>query len=233
MFPYTDVVSRPHRCQHHEFPDAYYAECHLVCKCDGHYNEFFVNKPTNEEVNSFCEALYIKGEKAKAIAQARRDKLTANNTDNYYNVTISIRNDYKQAVKAQYAILDKLRTVNNKNFSGKVGQVVFEYYTGEDGENWNPHIHCVVPKIPGSKKGLVAQGLNRIFYQTKDGKPIHKYGVGVTVDVRDCERAIILDYVNGNKQEKKMAGVDKDIEYRTKNNIPHLFDLNDIVILDK
>ena len=131
-YPFEEAVSQCHVCQWSEWasPHNYDPECYQCCKCDGRFNQFFENKPTDEEIREFCRALYIKGERAKQHAEKRRRALMAETTDDAQFITITIDQAYEQYIKAMYEIIDRIRKSNYK-WMGEDAIASFEFYGKE------------------------------------------------------------------------------------------------------
>ncbi len=196
-------------------------ECETECCCEGKWNEFFDTKPTELDIVRWQEAFRIEGESAKRHAEAVRECKINSYSSNAQLITINIDQKSKQPEKYLYAILDKLRQGKKKKWLASDAIASFEFY-GSDG-NWNPHLHCVTTKL--TPAGTTAQGLNRIFYETKKKERIPDTGLYKPCNVIDLPKEAGLNYINGNKALAKMGAVDKDHQYREEKNIPHRFNI--------
>jgi len=206
-------------------------ECRNGCCLNGHWNEFYEIKPSEAEIVQTLEALEVKALQAARLREQRIEAKVNLNSDSAQLITINLDQNYKQIIKLQYAVLDKLKSMKTKWMTPDA-TASFEYY-GKKG-NWNPHVHCIISKT--QKKGDIAQALNRVFYEkynkkTKEKTRIHEYTLYAPVDVTDISKDTADNYINGDKQKAKMDAVNKDREYRDKYNVPHTFKINETNII--
>lgn len=111
--------------------------------------------------------------------------------------------------------MDIIQRILDNNFVVS-GSAVFELHR-ENGEH--PHVHFVLEHVSMSKskfleklwavKGIKTMVLQKSFIDYKIATEVHK------------------KYILGYKQESKQKYINKDVEWRKKNNIPELFRRND------
>lgn len=237
MALYT-ILAKKHDCYYHtkEYRSAHPSDnrevitdhlksaCKNGCCLGGDWNEFFETKPTEAQLLTWIEDFTIKGKLAREHAEKRRKQKYCMSSPYSQLITISIDQEYKQPIKAQYDILDRIRKANYKWMTDDA-TASFEYY-GKDGK-WNPHVHFSITKT--EKPSTIAQALNRVFYETADKKRVKKweYAIYSRVNCVDRPKETANNYIEGNKADDKMASVDKDKKFREENGIPHIFKIKD------
>jgi hypothetical protein len=197
-----------------------YGQCEY---CHGYqYNEWFNEKPTEEEISSRILREQIKCDMAKKVKRKKYNEiLNGADKNNGQLITLCIDKDYKQVpklaeeiisviIKAQYdCLLDSKATI--------------ELY-GKSETELLPHIHILTKKL--KPDGAVAQLFRRKF--VKDKYQVYR------VDVKTLPYESGEDYVMGHKgggvdegdtSWNKMAAVIKDKEYRSIHNLKDIYDI--------
>lgn len=189
-------------------------ECALgYCEyCNGwRWNEYFQEKPTDEEINDLILKQLIKCEMAKKEKRKKRNEIIyGSNKNNGQLITLCIDKEYIQVPKLATEIISVIRSTDYQCISDS--KAVIELY-GENG--WNPHIHIVTKKL--KQNGQLAQLFRRKFVK-------QKYQC-YRVDVKDMPYESALAYVMGEKESDKIEMLEKDMEYRKKNNLQDVYDI--------
>lgn len=167
------------------------AEGHCEYCYGARYNEWFEEKPTEDEIGLHLVKHQIKCDMAKKVKRKTYNELLVKNSgETAQLITLCIDKEYKQIPKVAELILGVISQTNYSFLVDAVGTI--EVY-GED-SNWNPHIHIITRKV--KRCGQVAQVLRRKF-QTP------KYQV-YRIDVKELPYNSGLEYVMGEKQKKQM-----------------------------
>lgn len=182
--------------------------------CHGwQYNEWFQEKPTNEDVNELIMNQQLKCDLAKKVKRKKyMEKFNGEDKNNGQLITLCIDKDYKQVPKLAEEIISVIKETQYKDIID--GYAVIEV-TGDDME-WNPHIHCVTKKV--GKAGALAQVLRRKFINEK--YQIYR----VHIEPVKYERG--LTYMEGDKIDDKLPQVEADKKYRNDNKLKRLYNLS-------
>ena len=227
LFPFEDVVNQPHRCQHTEVPGRYNGLCHNGCSCQGMYNEFFVCRPTKEEVRKFCEDLYIKGERAKQYAIDRKKALFNSIQEAAQIITINFDKSTSPEV-----IQDVLQEIANTNYVWMSQDAIacIEFFSAQSPNSpENPHCH-IATKRQNDKNGKPIKATN-IAQQIR-----RKYkNLEAVYGVNGQERTwnVAKSYVDGSCVSKSEGGdkwiyTQQDIKHRVDHDVPHPINMKSI-----
>lgn len=180
--------------------------------CNGwRWNEWFQEKPTDEEINDLILKQIIKVEMAKKLKRKKKNEIIyGTNTNNGQLITLCIDKDYAQVPKLATEIISVIRSSDYQCIDGC--KAVIELY-GENG--WNPHIHLATKKL--KQNGQVAQLFRRKFVK-------NKYQC-YRVDVKELPYESALAYVMGEKENDKIEMLEKDMKYRKENKLLSIYDI--------
>ncbi len=191
--------------------------------CHGwQFNEWFQEKPTNEDVNELIMNQQLKCDLAKKVKRKKyMEKFNGEDKNNGQLITLCIDKDYKQVPKLAEEIISVIIKTDYDCLLD--AQATIELY-GKSETELTPHIHIVTKKL--KPDGAVAQLFRRKFIKPK--WQVYR------VDVKPLPYECGEDYVNGNKGEpseaeanswNKMDAVKKDREYRLKHNLRDIYPL--------
>lgn len=163
--------------------------------------ERMLESVSEQEFYNFC-ARYterIQQMKSKAYSALNKD-------EQYYWVRATFRKDQD---------LDKIgdiikRLIKLKPLKDIVCNVEF---WSDDGKNFNPHSHMLIPKT--IKKSKLLKDISRVFMV-----PLNMIEARIIKEDAYEEK---LNYIKGLKQKKKTMNVEKDKESRKKYNIPDIY----------
>lgn len=180
--------------------------------CYGHrYNKWFLEKPTQKDIDEFILKQQIKSDIAEKTKKNEYYKILARKDEGGQLITLCINQNYKQVPKLATEIISVIRNIQYSFIID--GYACIELYG--KGENWNPHIHIVTRKV--KRLGVVAQALRRKFQNDK-------YQI-YRVDVKSVPYEEGSQYVDGIKVFGKQEASNKDKEYREENNLYHIYKL--------
>ncbi|AXQ65805.1 MAG: putative replication initiation protein [Cressdnaviricota sp.] len=182
--------------------------------CHGwQYNEWFQEKPTDEQVRELILKQQIKCDLAKKVKRTKYNELIyGEEKNNAQLITLCIDKDYKQVPKLAEEIISVIIKANYECL--RDAQAAIEVF-GKSETELNPHIHIVTKKV--KSPGAVAQVLRRKLQ--KDKYQVYR------VDVKDMPYQAAYDYVAGNKEGAKLAATQKDKEYRSTHNLKDIYEL--------
>lgn len=199
------------------------------------FKEHFMREALHKRGTCDCHGICIYPDKSKFTTHEERDRmLEAYSEQEYYNY-VARYNERIDDMKRQASLLVKKREkrhywiratfpknqeleeigsimnriVNIKPFKGIICNVEF---WSDEGKNFNPHSHMLIPK--NCKKSKVIKDLARIL-KVKENmiecKEINK------------ESDLKIKYIMGEKQENKQINILKDNETRQKYNIDKVY----------
>ncbi len=182
--------------------------------CHGwRYNEWFQEKPTNEEVNDMIMKQQLKCDMAKKVKRKKYMELrNGADINNGQLITLCIDKDYKQVPKLVGDIISVIIKTDYDCLLDAAATI--ELY----GTNklWNPHIHIATKKL--KPNCAVAQLFRRKF--VKDKYQVYR------VDVKDLPMSAAMAYVGGHKDSpEKNEASEMDREYRNENSLEPIYDL--------
>ncbi len=242
-YPFEEYFSIPHKCQQRpsEFLGTLYADgkldldCITACKCGTHYNEFFQNKPTPDEVTETAKAFYIKGLKATQLAQDRKRALFSQAQELGQIITLSFDKDAPDRIALMDYAVNEIKKADY-SWLDKENVYCYEFYSGlSPNTPGNPHIHiatkrCVDKKGKLFKATNIAQMIRRKF--AEDSKTPIKAIYRVNGEERTWK--IAKAYVDGSCISKSEGSIEhnvpdgdkwiytkQDIQYRAQNQIEH------------
>lgn len=177
---------------------------HMARKTPQEYKQWLISlyvKPYYEDIMKISKV-------HKELEQVKRALLNQQDTKPKWFITIGFNH---QTFKISDAVLVIRRICENKIFKEIRG--VFEMFR-ENGEH--PHVHFLAElheTLPKSKileklwatKGIKKQVLSKTFIDVKKAEDYH------------------TNYILGIKKQEKMKYIEKDKEFRKKNNIPEFF----------
>lgn len=187
---------------------------HGYCEyCYGHrFNEWFLEKPTAQQIEEWILCQRIKSDLAEKVKrQEYRKMLHRQNPDAEGQlITLAIDKDYEQVPKLFLEIISVIRLANYDCLIDSIATLEINTENGK-----RPHIHILTRKV--KKPSYVAQMFRRKFI--KDKYQVYR------VDVTSLPYKAGLDYIHGEKTSKKQEYVQKDAEYKEKNNLLSHYDI--------
>lgn len=181
--------------------------------CYGHrYNEWFLEKPTENEVANFILAQRIKCDVAEKVKRKEYGKQLAKGDPNAEGqlITLCIDKDYKQVPKLYLDIISVIRLADYDCLVDAIATLEINTESGI-----RPHVHILTRKV--KKPSYVAQLFRRKFL--KDKYQVYR------VDVKSLPYKSGLEYIRGEKTPKKAEFVQKDAEYKNQNNLLSHYDI--------
>jgi hypothetical protein len=240
-YPYEEYFKQPHKCQ--QRPTEFLGEliydgkldldCVAVCKCGTHYNEFFQNKPTREEITQTAKAFYIKGLRATQIAQERKRNLFSTAQEAGQIITINFDKETPNIIDLMDYCINEIKKAGYAWLHNDA-LFCYEFYSSlSPNTPNNPHIHIATKRMLDKKGKLykatgIAQLVRRKF--SKDSKTPIKAIYAVNGEERTWK--IAKAYVDGTCASKsegadgkddgdKYKYTKQDIKYRTLKKIEH------------
>ena len=181
------------------------------------WNDIFVNKPTDYEIQLYLMKLDSKNAKHTQYRRNLTNQIINNEVMACLG-TISIQKEYKQVpklIKDIVALLKRTKWQWEDEFVARA-----EFFSGEDGQ-WQPHIHILNKRnlLHGVPPSKIKQALEKKLLGDK-------YQV---YRVQCCARPFGAgeNYINGLKKESKLENVEKDAQYRKEHNIDEIYYLTD------
>lgn len=180
------------------------------------WNDVFVNKPTDYEVQIYLMKL---DDKNKKNSQYQK---------NLYNqvihdecmcclATLSIDQEYLQVPQLIKEIVSVLRSTAYKWYDEPILRA--EFYSGQDGK-WNPHIHILNKR--GLNNGVAPSVIKQALTKKLKGTKYQVYRVAA----HQFPLTAGENYINGIKKQEKQENVEKDAQYRKENNIDDIYYLH-------
>lgn len=225
LYPFEEVVRLAHKCQHSGW--RYQSSCADTCCCEGVFNEFFTEKPTQSEVTEFCKNLFIKGEKAKQHAADRRRALFNQAQESGQIITINF--DKKTSPEV---IQDVLQEIANTNYVWLSEDAIacIEFFSQQSPNSpENPHCH-IATKRQNDKNGKPIKATNIAQQIRRKYKNLEcVYGV----NGQERTWSIAKSYVDGTCVSKSEGGdkwiyTKQDIAHREINDVPHPISMKSI-----
>ncbi len=240
-YPFEEYFRIPHKCQQRptEFLGSLIydgkldLDCVTVCKCGTHYNEFFQNKPTPDEVTETAKAFHIKGLQASLIAQERKRNLFSQAQELGQIITLSFDKDAPDRIALMDYAVNEIKKANYA-WLDKEAVYCYEFYSSlSPNTPNNPHCHIATKRMVDKKGKLykatnIAQQLRRKF-SAESKTPIEAI---YAVNGEERTWKIAKAYVNGTSASKsegadgipegeKWKYTKQDIQYRAQNQIEH------------
>jgi hypothetical protein len=191
--------------------------------CHGwQYNEWFQEKPTDEEVREYILKQQIKCDLAKKVKRKKYNELIyGEEKNNAQLITLCINKGYIQVPKLAEEIIS---VIIKANYACLVdAKATIELY-GKSETELLPHIHILTKKV--KPDGAVSQ----VFRRKLQGDKYQVYRVDVKTLPYECGEDYVMGHKGGGVDEgdtswNKMAAVIKDKEYRSIHNLKDLYDL--------
>ncbi|AXF52710.1 MAG: putative replicase [Cressdnaviricota sp.] len=239
-YPWDDAVRTAHICQHTTIDlgsgkipvnaKAYKLSCCNRCVCEGMYNEFFVEKPTNEEVQKFCQDLYIKGERAKQYAEDRRKALFNSLQESAQIITINFDKGTSPEI-----IQDVLQEIANVNYNWLASDAIacIEFFSSQSPDKpENPHVH-IATKRQNDKNGKPIKATNIAQQIRRKYKNLQcVYGVNGQERTWNIAKSYVdgscASKSDGNPPGDKWVYTEQDIKHRLMHDIPHPISMKSI-----
>lgn len=229
-YPFQDICKTPHRCQHRLGPwetytTDYDSECVGGCKCGTNWNEFFQDKPTEAEAEEWAKQFYLKGLRAKQIAEDRKRNLFAEQQEAGQIITINFDHERHTEQQIRDIMMDCIANIRMTGYKwmDKDAIACLEFYSHTSPHApKNPHIHLATKRMLDKvgrpiKATSIAQILRRKFSNLEAV-------YGVNGQERTWE--IARNYVDGSCVSKSPGGdkwgyTEQDITYRLMHDLPH------------
>jgi hypothetical protein len=186
-----------------------YGQCEY---CHGwQYNEWFQEKPTEEEVAQLILKQQVKCDMAKKVKRKKYNELiNGAEKNNGQLITLCINKGYIQVPKLAEDIISVIIKADYDCLLD--AKATIELY-GKSETELLPHLHIVTKKC--KPDGAVAQVFRRKLQ--KEQWQVYR------VDVKSLPYDAAENYVMGEKDDSKDKSLKKDKEYRLKNNLQDIY----------
>jgi hypothetical protein len=209
---------------------------------EGQFNKHFKEQPTDAMLIDYLDNLEIKCDEAvvlrkQRLARKRYGDLECNHITLSFDkrlydekITIDTTATYfktENHQKIKESMLDFFHNFRMTNYKWAIDPVAVCEFNSENG--FNPHVHIIARKnyVDNIVKSpsQVQQALKRKYVDNEKNKA--RFGI-YSVHVKKLPISKGEDYVNGLKQDTKLADVEKDKIYRKKHGYDELYYLFDI-----